>query len=174
MTATTTAINGALTYLVATAQAAWGSDTSMYVFDGPTPAGFNQETANSCWIGADPTRGEDPGFEAAIGQRQEIATLAQGRTQDEQFDIVCAIQHWDGSTNLAGARATAFSYYRTFELFLRGTALSNGPGDITLGGELGTAGWAYISQKSMHQQQKTTGCVVLITFYVSCRARLTS
>jgi hypothetical protein len=174
MTATTTAINGAINYLVAKSRTTWAADQSMFVFDGPTPAGFNLEAPNSVWIGADPTRDDSPGFEAAVGQRQDFATLSQGRTQDEDFDIVCAVQHWDGGTDLSEARAAAFSYYRTFELFLRGTAASSGPGDVLLGGALGTAGWAKISQKSMHQEQKTTGCVVLITFYVSCRARLTS
>jgi hypothetical protein len=174
MTATTTAINGAINYLVTTSRTTWAADQSMHVFDGPTPAGLNTETPNSVWIGADPTKDDSPGFEAVTGMRQDFATLSQGRTADEWFDIVCAIQHWDGGTDLAEARSVAFSYYRTFELFLRGTAASAGPGDIRLGNSLGTTGWAGISQKSMHQEQQTKGCVVLIVFYVSCRARLTS
>lgn len=170
---TTSTINAAINYLVTTARAAWAADQSTYVFDGPIPAGFDQEFPNKIWIGADPTLDDAPGFEAVTGDHN-VATLSQGRSLDEQYNIVCTIEHWDGGTDLSEARAKAFSYWATFENFVRGLP-PVGPGDTTLGGALGTAGWAQISGGvAMHQAQKSNGCVVLITFHVQCRARLTA
>lgn len=169
----TSTINAAVTYLVATARAAWADDSTAYVFDGPTPAGFNQEVPNKVWIGADPTLDDQPGFEAVTGDHQ-AATLSQGRTLDESYAIACAVEHWDGGTDLAEARTAAFGYLATFEAFVRGVP-PVGPGDTTLGGALGTSGWAQLSGGvAMHQQQQPKGCVVLITFHITCRARLTS
>lgn len=170
---TTSTINAALTYLAATARATWAEDSTAFVFDGPTPAGFQQEKPNKIWIGADPMQDDEPGFEAVTGDHT-AATLSQGRTLDETYSIVCAVEHWDGGTDLAEARAAAFGYLATFENFVRGVP-PVGPGDTTLGGALGTSGWSQISGGiAVHQAQKSTGCLVLITFHVSCRARLTA
>jgi hypothetical protein len=170
---TTSTINAAINYLVATARTAWAADPTAFVFDGPTPAGVDQEFPNKIWIGADPTLDETPGFEAVTGDHA-AATLSQGRSLDEQFAIACAIEHWDGGTDLAEARAAAFSYWATFENFVRGRP-PVGPGDTTMGGALGTSGWSQIGGGvAMHQAQKSNGCVALITFHVSCRARLTA
>lgn len=170
---TTSTINAAINYLVTTARAAWATDQTVFVFDGPTPAGFDQEFPNKIWIGADPTLDDTPGFEAVTGDR-DVATLTQGRALDEQFLIACAVEHWDGGTDLAEARAAAFGYWATFENFVRGLP-PVGPGDTRLGGALGPSGWAKLGGAvAMHQAQKTTGCVALITFHVACRARLTA
>lgn len=171
---TTSTIPAAIAYLVATAKAAWANDQSVYVFDGPTPAGFDQEFANKVWIAADPTQEDAPGFEVVVGD-QSAATLTQGRTRDESYAIVCAIEHWDGGTDLAEARTVAFGYLATFEGFLRGIPSLGGPGDVGLAGALGPSGWAQLSGGiAVHQDQQTKGCVCLITFHVSCRARLTT
>lgn len=172
MTAMTSTINAAVTYLVTTAKATWAGDETVCVFDGPTPAGFQQEKPNKVWIGADPTVDDSPGFEAVTGDHQ-VANLNQGRSLDENYAIVCAIEHWDGGTDLGAARDAAFGYFAVFENFVRGRP-PVGPGDTSLGGALGTSGWAQISGGvAMHQAQKSEGCVVLITFHVTCRARLT-
>lgn len=167
----TSTINAAISYLVTTAQAAWASDTSMTVFDGPTPNSFNLETKSRIWIGADPTAAE-PGADAVTGTT-EIATLSQGRSLDETYAITCAIEHWDGGIDLAEARSVAFGYLATFQQFLRGLP-PVGPGDTTMGGALGTAGWAQASIAAVHQFQQTDGADVVIVFHVLCRARLTT
>lgn len=167
----TTTINAAISYLVATSTTTWAADKTMTVFDGPTPDGYRLESNNRIWIGADPTLPE-PGVGAVTGST-DIATLSQGRSLDEQFAIVCAIEHWDGGTDVAEARAAAFGYMATFQGFLRGLP-SVGPGDVTMGGALGPSGWAQASIAGVHQFQESTGCDVVIVFHVLCRARLTA
>lgn len=169
---TTDFSNAAINYLVTTAKNTWGTDQATHVFDGPTPVNFDTEFPNRVWIGADPTK-EFPGDEAVIGNIAP-ATLTQGRTLDESFDITCAIEHWDGGTDLAEARAVAFGYWATFQNFVRGLPGSGGPGDTTMGGALGTSGWSRISNSyQIHQEQQVPGCDVVIVFHVSCTARLT-
>lgn len=173
MSAATSTINAALNYLVATAKAAWANDQSVQVFDGPTPVNFNLEAPNRVWIGADPTKGEEAGDDAVTGD-QDDATLKQGRSKNETFSITCAIEHWDGGTDLAEARKAAFGYWATFETFLRGVPGLGGPGDITLGGALGSSGWAKLAGGvQLHQEQQSSGCDVVIVFHVTCTARLT-
>lgn len=167
----TTTIHAAINYLVATAKTAWLSDTSMTVFDGPTPANFNLESKSRLWVGADPTL-PDPGADAVTGTT-DVATLSQGRSLDEQFAITCAIEHWDGGTDVAEARGAAFGYLATFQGFLRGLP-PVGPGDTTMGGALGTAGWAQASIAAVHEFQQSDGVDVVIVFHVLCRARLTT
>jgi hypothetical protein len=171
MTATTTTINAAITYLVTTATNAWAADQSMTVFDGPTPAGYKLESQNRIWIGADPTLTE-PGAEAVTGTTG-VATLSQGRSLNEDFAIVCAIEHWDGGTDFAEARAAAFGYLAVFQQFLRGLP-PVGPGDTSMGGALGPSGWAQATISAVHQLQLDTGADVVIVFHVLCRARLTT
>jgi hypothetical protein len=171
---TTSTIPAAINYLVSTARTQWAADQTVIVFDGPTPAASGGEFANRVWIGADPMQDDAPGFEAVVGD-QDVATMTQGRTRDEQYAIACAIEHWDGGSDLAAARATAFGYLATFEGFLRGVPGTGGPGNIGLAGALGLAGWAQLKGGiALHQEQQTSGCVALITFHVSCRARLTT
>ena len=170
----TSTMFAAIDYLVTTSQAAWANDSTAYVFDGPTPAGFDQEFPNKIWIGADPIQDDAPGFEAVTGD-QDFATISQGRTRDERFAIACAVEHWDGGTDLKVARTAAKGYLATFETFLRGTAATAGPGDCTLGGALGPSGYAQLAGgQALHQEQQTTGCLCLITFHITCRARLTT
>lgn len=172
MSATTSTINAAIGYLVSTAKAAWANDQSVYVFDGPAPVGTALESPNRVWIGADPTKDEEAGYDAVTGD-QDVATLSQGRTKDETFSITCAIEHWDGGTDLAEARAAAFGYLATFEKFLRGIPALGGPGDVTLGGALGSSGWAKLAGGvQLHQEQQSPGCDVVIVFHVTCKARL--
>lgn len=167
----TTTINAAIAYLVNTAKSTWASDQNMTVFDGPTPAGFQLESKSRIWIGADPTL-DQPGAEAVTGTT-EVATLSQGRSLNEDYAIVCAIEHWDGGTDLSEVRSVAFGYMATFQGFLRGLP-PVGPGDTTMGGALGTSGWAQASIASVHQFQQTDGADVVIVFHVLCRARLTT
>lgn len=168
----TTTINAAINYLVATAKTAWANDSSMTVFDGPTAAGKGLESHTRIWIGADPTNEEFPGIDAVTGSTS-VATLSQGRSLDEQYTITCAIEHWDGGTDLSVARAAAFGYLATFQGFLRGLP-PIGPGDTTMAGALGTAGWSQTSIGAVHQYQLDDGCDVVIVFHVLCRARLTA
>lgn len=171
---TTSTINAAINYLVSAARAAWAGDQSVHVFDGPTPAEFNLEAPNRVWIGADPTKDEEAGYDAVTGD-QDVATLTQGRTKDETFSITCAIEHWDGGTDLTQARGVAFGYWATFENFLRGIPSLGGPGDVTLGGALGPSGWAKLAGGvQLHQEQQFEGCDVVIIFHVTCKARLTT
>jgi hypothetical protein len=168
-----TQIFDAIAYLVAKAEAQWANDLSVVVFDGPTPADFELEAPNRIFIGADPTKLDAEGDDAVTGD-QEVATLSQGRTRNEAFAITCAVEHWDGGTDLAEARSIAKGYFDTFEQFLRGIP-PIGPGDVTLGGALGTSGWAQIAGGiALHQEQQSTGCAVVLVFHVSCRARLTT
>lgn len=163
----------AVAYLVATARSTWANDATVVVFDGPTPADFELEAQNRIWIGADPTKLDAEGDDAVTGD-QEVATLSQGRTRTERFAITCAIEHWDGGTDLSEARAAVKGYFNAFEQLLRGVPLV-GPGDITLGGALGASGWAQIAGGiQLHQEQQPTGCDVVLVFHVSCTARLTT
>jgi hypothetical protein len=173
MTAVTSRINAAISYLVTQATSTWGSDQQTHVFDGPTPADFNLEAPSRVWIGADPTKLEAAGDDAVTGDRG-VATLTQGRALNETFEITCAVEHWDGGTDLAEARSVAFGYWSTFENFVRGLP-PVGPGDTTLGGALGSSGWAQIAGGvQVHQEQQPSGCDVVIVFRVSCIARLTA
>jgi hypothetical protein len=169
----TTTIPAALAYLVTTATNTWATDQSVYVFDGPPPVGFNLEFPTKIWIGCDPTKLDAMGDEVVAGD-YNVATLTQGRTLQETYSIVCAVEHWDGGTDLNEARAAAFSYFATFENFVRGLPGSGGPGDTTMGGALGTAGWSQVSGGlALYQEQQSPGCDVVIVFHVSCTARLT-
>lgn len=168
-----TQIFDAMAYLVTTARAQWAADQSAFVFDGPEPVNYDGEFPNKIWIGADPTKAEAAGDEAVTGD-QGVATLSQGRTRTERFAITCAVEHWDGGTDLNEARSVAKTYFDTFEQFLRGIP-PVGPGDVTLGGALGTSGWAQIAGGiALHQEQQSSGCDVVIVFHVSCTARLTT
>lgn len=170
---TTTTIPAALAYLVSTARTTWANDPSVFVFDGPPPVNLNLEASNRIWIGCDPTKAEGMGDDVVIGD-YDNATLRQGRTLNETYTIVCAIEHWDGGTDLNEARTAAFGFFATFENFLRGLPNTGGPGDTTMGGALGTAGWSQIKGGlSLFQEQQSSGCDVVIVFHVSCTARLT-
>ncbi|MDH6134657.1 hypothetical protein P3T37_004061 [Kitasatospora sp. MAA4] len=158
----TSSIGAAVDYLLTACTTALG--TTAHVFDGP-PVGDTQLSLDDrIWIGFSPV---SPDLPAATGDQQFAALGA--RSRDETFAVVCAVEHFGGTTAMRQLRDGAFALLATVETLLRGTG--GNPGDCTLGGAV------LFAQLSggieVHQAQTPAGASVLIQFHVQCRARLT-
>jgi hypothetical protein len=165
MTVQTTTVDAAITYLVAAATTAF---PTAVVFDGPFTVADQGAYQDIVAIGWDLNE-ENLGAEAVIGD-QNFNALNRGVTRDEDYQIVCAVRHWDGDNDVAKARAGARALLTTFERLLRGYP-PNGAGDITLGGAVL---WAHLAGGfSWVYEPDDNGTAVRIPFHVTCHARLT-
>ncbi|MDH6111919.1 hypothetical protein P3T36_006898 [Kitasatospora sp. MAP12-15] len=158
----TSSIGAAVDYLVTACTTALG--TTAHVFDGPPVGDTQLQLDDRIWIGYSPV---SPDLPAATGDQQFAALGA--RSREETVAIVCAVEHFSGTTAMRLLRDGAFALLATVETLLRGTG--GNPGDCTLGGAV------LFAQLSggieVHQAQTPAGASVLIQFHVQCRARLT-
>lgn len=163
MSPTTSSIPAAIDYLVTAITTALG--TTAHVFDGPPFSDTTLALDDRVWIGYSPL---NPDLPAATGD-QDFGPLG-ARSRNEEYAIVCALEHWSGSTAVQPLRAGAFALLRQIEILLRGTG--GNPGDCTLAGAVLFAGIS--GGIEVHQGQTANGASVLIQFHITCRARLTS
>ena len=172
MSTITSAIPGALDYLVTTATSTYATyaaanNLTCLVLDGPAPVDAEETYPCIVWVGFDPNNPEMP---AVLGD-QQFATLG-ARTRDETFTIVNTVRYWTGDvTAVQPTRDQAFALLAQFETMLRGTPL-NGPGDCTLGKNVL---FSQISGGINYTPIRASGGLIgEIVFHVTCRARLTS
>lgn len=159
---TTSSMAAAVDYLVTTVTTALGSGA--HVFDGPPITGTELTFDDRVWIGYSPV---SPDLPAVVGDQQFAALGA--RSRNEEYAIVCAVEHWSGDPAMRALRDGAMSLLAGIETLLRGTG--GNPGDCTLGGAVL---FAQISGGiELHQAETPNGASVLIQFHVQCRARLT-
>jgi hypothetical protein len=152
----------AIDYLVTACTTAFGNGA--HVFDGAPVSGTELTLDDRIWIGYSPI---SPDLPAAAGD-QTFATLG-GRSRDENYAIVCAVEHFSGDTTMRPLRDGAFGLLATVETLLRGTG--GNPGDCTLGGAVLFSQIA--GGLEVHQAETPSGAAVMIQFHVQCRARLT-
>lgn len=165
---TTSAIPAAIDYLVKACRAAFGETAR--VFDGPHINDAELARQDLVWIGHNPLT--DVGIpEPVVTGDQSFATLG-ARSRDETFAIVCAIEHWSGSTDMQPTRAAAFALLARIEQLLRGTPASGGIGDATLGGAVLYAQIGGGMETYHMQSDRGSSCAVV--FHISCMARLTT
>ena len=170
---TTSAIGNAIAALVAAVNAAvaagsFGKDVA--VFEGFYIADSELTLQSRIWIGYDPINPANPAAEGT----QEFAALNQARSRNETFSIVCAVESWTGNADNATAtvRANVFALLAQFELLLRGTAASAGPGDTTLGGKVL---WSQVTGPIIFDYVgDDSGVLGQLSFHVACAARLTT
>jgi hypothetical protein len=162
---TTTVIPAVTDYLVTAAAGAAGM-TGVRVFDGPQPAKATQALEQVLWIGCDPANLTDVTGEAV----QDWPVMDSGRTKDEDGSIVCAAQHWSGSSVIKTHRDGANAIVAAVELLLRGTPASGGPGDASMGG---LVLWSGVNGPyQWYPKQAPDGAAVLVVFRIVYRARL--
>jgi hypothetical protein len=165
---TTSQIPAVTDWLVTAAQAS-ASLSGVSVFDGPQPVSTWQTLEQVLFIGSDPAN-----LTEATGEADQTFATAfdQGRNRDEDGAIVCAAQHWSGDTTMKTHRDGAAAIVAGVELLLRGTPQTGGPGDASMGG---LVLWSQVQGPyQWYQRQVSTGALVLITFRVTYRARLTT
>ncbi|MCP9209284.1 hypothetical protein [Streptomyces cucumeris] len=153
----TSRVPAAIAALVALLRGAAGLD-GVQVIDGPPTGGM--EEADYVAVGW------DPGGEAAVVMAQEFAG-AGARTRDEEFTITCCVDAWTGGDDIASVRHRVFELLGAVEDALRASAPS--PDAPSLGG---TVLWSHLTSGSLTQANTSQGVRALITFAVSCRARI--
>jgi hypothetical protein len=162
MTITTSSIGAAIDYLVTAVTTAMPTAT---VFDGPPVTDTQLTFDDRVWIGYSPL---DPQLPAAAGGQDPRGLGA--RRRDEDFAIVCAVEHWSGDTTMQPLRDGAFTLLAAVETLLRGTG--GAPGDTTLGG---TVLWSGIGGGlEVYQAQTANGASVMIQFHIQCHNVLTA
>lgn len=165
MTSTTTAVPAVTDYLVTAATAAL-TPSGVKVFDGPQPGKAVQAIEQVLWIGIDPANLADVAAEAS----QDWPVSDFGRTKDEDGSIVCAAQHWSGSTVIKTHRDGADAIVAGLELLLRGAPQGGGPGDGSMGG---LVLWSGVNGPfQWYPRQAPDGAAVLVVFRVIYKARL--
>jgi hypothetical protein len=144
-------------------------DQKVSVFDGPQVPAATQGLERVLWVGADPAALGDPVAEAG----QDFAFLDHARTRDEDGAIAMSAQHWSGDTSNKVHRAGAAAIVAGVELLLRGLPQDAGaPGDATMGG---LVFWSQVDGPyDWRPRQVTNGALMLVTFHVTYRARLTT
>jgi len=138
------------------------------VFDGPQVPAATQSMESVLWIGADPA---DLGG-AAAEATQDWPVMDYARTRDEDGVITCSAQHWSGDTTIKTHRDGAAGIVAAVELLLRGTPGTGGPGDASMGGLVMWSGVAGPYQ--WYPRQVAAGALMLVTFRITYRARLTT
>jgi hypothetical protein len=157
-------------WLVSAAQASTllGAATApVSVFDGPQVPVKVQEIEQVLWIGANPASLGEATAEAD----QTWPVIDHARTRDEDGGIICAAQHWSGLTDIKTHRDGAAAIVAGVELLLRGDG-TTGPGDTTMGGLVLWSGVA--GPYSWWPRQVASGALMLVTFHVTYKARLTT
>jgi len=163
-------------YLVATCQAspAFGpvpvagaiAPVPVVVTDGPNVTEDVMANQRLLWIGYDRTNpGEVSGTTAL-----DWPNLDMARTVDEDGEITCSAEFWSGDTTVKTNRDGCAAIVTAVSELLKGTPVTGGPGDTTMGG---LCFWSRVSASAWAQQQKSTGATVLCVFKIAYRARLT-
>lgn len=164
---TTSQIPAVTDWLVNAAQTS-DALSGVSVFDGPQVPAATQSMESVLWIGADPAS-----LSEATGEADQMwPVMDNARTRDEDGVITCAAQHWSGDTTIATHRNGAAAIVAAVELLLRGTPRVGGPGDATMGGLVMWSGVA--GPYAWYPRQVANGALVLVTFKITYRARLTT
>jgi hypothetical protein len=164
---TTSQVPAVTDWLVAAAQSS-AALSDVTVVDGPQIPAATQNRPQVLWIGADPASLNDAAAEAA----QNWPVMDNARTRDEDGAITCAAQDWSGDTTISTHRDGAAAIVAAVELLLRGTPRVGGPGDATMGG---LVMWSGVDGPyAWYPRQVANGALVLVTFRVTYRARLTT
>lgn len=170
MTAMTSMVPAVTDYLVTTCQASalLGAATPpVVVLDGPDVTADVRVSQRLLWIGYSPA---SPATAAGVAQ-QDWPNLDHARTLDEQGEITCAAECWSGDTVIKTSRDGCAAIVAAVSQLLRGTPVSSGPGDTTMGG---LVFWSRLSAWEWTQQQDGEGAAVLCVFKVSYYARLSA
>jgi hypothetical protein len=171
MTTTTSQVPAVIDWLVSAAKSSpllGAASPQVMVFDGPQPPAATQSLPLVLWIGANPA---EDGTATATAQ-QAWPFIDKGRTRDEDGDIVCAAQCWDGDPVNKNLRDGAAAIVAGVELLLRGVPANGGPGDLTMGG---LVFWSSVDGPfAWYPRKIANGTAMLVTFTVSFRARLTT
>ena len=162
MTITTSSIGAAIDYLVTAVTAAMPTAN---VFDGPPTSDTELTLDDRVWIGYSPI---DPQLPASTGS-QDFRGIG-ARRRDEDFAIVCAVEHWSGDTTIQPLRDGAFALLAGVETLLRGTG--GDPGDTTLDGSVLYCGIG--GGIEVYQAQTSNGASVMIQFHIQCHNVLTA
>ncbi len=162
MSITTSSIAAAIDYLVTAVTTAMPNAN---VFDGPPTSDTQLTFDDRVWIGYSPL---DPQTPAAAGD-QDFHGLGALR-RDEDYAIVCAVEHWTGETAMQPIRDGAFALLAAVETLIRG--IGGNPGDTTLGGNVLWSGIGGALEVS--QAQTTNGASVMIQFHIQCHNVLTA
>jgi hypothetical protein len=163
VTVQTSAVGGAIDYLVTAATAAF---PGILVLDGPPRSTDQEDVLDVVAIGWD---GNDEAVTDAVDGTQDYAALNRVLTKDDTFTIVCSVMHWDGTDAVKNSRNGALALLATFEKLMRGNG-GVGTGDATLGGAVLFAG---IGSYSLAYTSGPNGAACRVIFHVVCRARLT-
>ena len=164
MTVQTSAVDAAITYLVAAAKTAF---PDALVLDGPTVVVEQDAYQDMVAVGWDGVPGD---LIEAVNGDQDWGPMTRAVVRNETFSIECCVKHWDGNGDIPAARAAARQLLATFEGLMRGFG-GNGTGDATLGGAVTFAGLNGGMQWFYETDEDGTACRVV--FHVTCFKRLT-
>ena len=140
--------------------------TGVTVVDGPQVPAAVQALPTVLWVGCDPGSPGDP----VASAEQDWPVMDQGRTRDEDGDVVLAARHRSGDSTSKVRRDGAAAIVGGVELLLRGTPQSGGPGDVTMGN---LVQWAGVDGPfTWSQRLLANGAECLVTFHIRYRARL--
>ena len=140
------------------------SDTE--VVDGPLDDSdeTSQTIKQRLFVGASSATGDDESV--AVDGDQNFRTIG-GRRRDENFNLHCIAEGWDGGRDMKAARDRAVAVLAGVELILRPSA--SNPAGYTVGGSVM---WAGIGHEEMTQDKNETGYYCRIDFEIACRANL--
>lgn len=153
----TSAVPGAVSALLAIAQAAAGFE-GVPITDGP-PTGdmADQEFVAIGW---------QPDSEESV-QITQVFAYAGARSRDEEFSILCWIDTWTGDADVSARRARAFELLGVLETAIR--ASGGSPTAPTLNG---TVLWSELTSAVLKQANTDKGVRAGIAFSVACRSRI--
>lgn len=157
-----------LDYLVATCQASslLGAATpAVVVIDGPNVTEDITTNQSLLWIGYDRS---SPGA-TAVTAPLDWPNLDEARTLDEQGEITCTAEFWSGSTVTKHNRDACSAIVSAVATLLKGTPVTSGPGDTTMGG---LVFWSRVSDTAWVQEQQDAGMAVLCVFKVAYYGRV--
>lgn len=153
----TSAAPGAITALLAILRAEAGL-SAVQVVDGPPTE--DQSDADLLAVGWSPEG------DLAVEAAQDF-NAAGARTRDEDFDIACWLDTWNGDHDFAACRARAYELLAVVENAIRASGAS--PTAPTLNGAVQ---WAHLTRYTLRQSLTEQGAQVSVPFTITCRARI--
>lgn len=168
MTAAASLVPAIIDYLVTTCEASTslGAATpAVVVVDGPNVTEETMANQRLLWIGYDRA---SPGEIAASGPL-DWPNLDHALTLDELGEITCTAEYWSGDTTIKTNRDACAAIVSAVAVLLKGTVVSGGPGDTTMGG---LCFWSRVSETSWLEQQKPSGATVLCVFKIAYYGRI--